>query len=89
MAMAETTPLLAADIFRFDLHSGKDVITDFGANGDHDTINTVAYMRAGVKTTVTDHGNDAVISFSTGDSITLLGVHAHDLVATATGYSHV
>jgi Ca2+-binding RTX toxin-like protein len=78
-----------ADIFRFEVHSGKDVITDFGANGDHDTINTVAYMRAGVKATVADHGNDAVISFSTGDSITLLGVHAHDLVATATGYSHV
>ncbi len=78
-----------ADIFRFELHSGKDVITDFGANGDHDTINTVAYMRAGAKATVTDHGNDAVITFSSGDSITLLGVHAHDLVATATGYSHV
>jgi Ca2+-binding RTX toxin-like protein len=78
-----------ADLFRFEVHSGKDIITDFGANGDHDTINTVSYMRSGARATVTDHGSDVVISFSTGDSITLLGVHAHDLIATATGYSHV
>jgi Ca2+-binding RTX toxin-like protein len=77
------------DIFRFETHSGKDVITDFGFNGDHDTIDTSAYIRAGIKATVVDHGNDAVISFSSGDSITLLGVHAHDLVATATGYAHI
>jgi Ca2+-binding RTX toxin-like protein len=74
------------DTFRFGPQSGHDVITDFGAGGTKDVIDISAYKAAGLTPTVHDIGSDVVISFSTGDSITVLGVHAHDLVANNVGW---
>jgi len=74
------------DTFVFAKGSGKDVITDFGLGGEHDVIDISAYKDAGYKATVQDVGGDTVITFSTGDSITLVGVHVRDLVADGVGY---
>jgi len=35
---------------------------------------------------VHDVGSNVVISFTTGDTITLLGVHSNDLIANANGW---
>ena len=77
------------DTFVFEKGSGKDVINDFGLGGEHDIIDISAYTSAGYKATVKDSGANVVISFSTGDTITLLGVHAKDLVADTVGYHHI
>ena len=74
------------DTFVFAKGSGKDVITDFGSGGERDVVDISAYTAAGYKPLVKDVGNDVVISFSTGDSITLIGVHAADLAADPVGY---
>ena len=75
------------DKFVFIPWSGKDVITDFGANGDHDSLDFSGYYKFGYKATIKDVGNDVVLTFATGDQVTLLGVHASELIATATGYT--
>jgi Ca2+-binding RTX toxin-like protein len=78
-----------ADSFVFKWQSGKDTITDFGANGDSDHIDITAYLHKGYAPTITDVGANAVISFTSGDSITILGVHAADLMQTSAGiYFH-
>ncbi|MDP3594712.1 MAG: right-handed parallel beta-helix repeat-containing protein [Phenylobacterium sp.] len=77
---------LGNDNFFFERGSGRDVVTDFGANGDHDTIDISSYLRAGLKPILTDAGSDVVISFKTGESITLVGVDLHDLTATSKGF---
>ncbi|MES3026271.1 MAG: right-handed parallel beta-helix repeat-containing protein [Pseudomonadota bacterium] len=77
------------DMFHFMPGGGKDIVTDFGANGDQDTIDISNYLMAGLKPTVTDVGNDVVISFRTGESITLVGVELHDLSVTAKGFMAV
>jgi Ca2+-binding RTX toxin-like protein len=74
------------DTFWFQKGDGKDVITDFGANGDHDSLDFSWYYRAGGKPVLTDVGDDLVISFGNGDEITLIGVQASDLTATAKGF---
>lgn len=75
------------DTFWFQKGDGKDVITDFGANGDHDALDLSWYYRAGGKPILTDVGENVVISFGNGDEITLVGVHASDLIATAKGFA--
>jgi Ca2+-binding RTX toxin-like protein len=75
-----------ADVFRFAPHSGHDVITDFGFGGEKDVIDISAYKAAGLTANLHDVGSDLVISFTTGDSITLLGVHSNQLVATTSGW---
>lgn len=70
-----------ADRFRFLVGSGHDVITDLGAGSWVDNIDISAFIKAGLKPTVTDVGQDALISFTNGDSITVLGLHANDLGA--------
>jgi serralysin len=74
------------DLFRFGLHSGHDVVTDFGAGGEKDVIDISAYKAAGITATLHDVGADLVINFSSGDSITLQGVHQSNLVATSAGW---
>jgi Ca2+-binding RTX toxin-like protein len=74
------------DVFRFAPHSGHDVITDFGFGGEKDVLDISAYKAAGLTASLHDVGSDLVISFTTGDSITLLGVHSNQLVATQTGW---
>ncbi|TCQ03036.1 pre-peptidase C-terminal domain-containing protein [Sphingomonas sp. PP-CC-3A-396] len=75
------------DIFRFTAGGGKDVITDFGAGGDADAIDVSALLKMGGKPTLATVGADTVINFSTGESITLQGVDARNLEATATGWT--
>jgi hypothetical protein len=74
------------DTFIFEKGSGQDVVADFSKT-DHDAIDLSAFMKAGYKATLTDVGTDLKISFSTGDSIVLTGVHAKDLVATFYGFT--
>jgi Ca2+-binding RTX toxin-like protein len=74
------------DVFRFAPHSGHDVITDFGFGGEKDVIDISAFKSAGLTASLHDVGADMVISFTNGDSITLLGVHQSQLVATSTGW---
>jgi parallel beta-helix repeat protein len=75
-----------ADVFRFGPQSGHDVITDFGAGGEKDVIDISAFKSAGIAASLHDVGSDLLISFTNGDSITLLGVHANQLVATSVGW---
>lgn len=70
-----------ADRFRFMVGAGHDVITDLGAGAAVDTLDITNFIKAGLKPTLTDHGHDTLISFSNGDSITVLGLHASDLGA--------
>lgn len=74
------------DTFWFQPGDGKDVISDFGVNGDHDSLDLSLFYRAGLKATLTDVGDNLVVSFKGGEAITLIGVHAHDLTATAKGF---
>jgi len=74
------------DTFWFQKGDGKDVITDFGANGDHDALDFSWYYRAGGKPTLVDVGENLVISFGNGDEITLIGVHSSELAVTAKGF---
>ena len=74
------------DVFKFERGGGKDVVTDFN-KVDHDAIDISSFLKAGLKAVLTDVGYDVSISFSTGDSIVLTGVHAKDLIATTTGFT--
>jgi Ca2+-binding RTX toxin-like protein len=74
------------DLFKFAPGSGDDKIADFSKT-DHDVIDISAFKAAGLAPTVHDVGADAVIDFSNGDSITLVGVHASSLIATASGFT--
>lgn len=73
------------DNFVFDWSFGNDVITDFGAGG-RDTIDLSTWLKAGVKPTVTQTEDGAVIELFGVNSITLLGVDAGDLLQTSTGF---
>lgn len=74
--------------FVFETRSQHDVITDFLHPGDHNYINISAYLSEGVKPTLQDVGANVVIGLGAGHDITLLGVHAADLIPTANGYTH-
>jgi Ca2+-binding RTX toxin-like protein len=74
------------DTFRFEKGSGQDIITDF-TKAQHDVIDLSAYYKAGLKATLIDVGADVKISFNTGDSITLMGIHASDLTPTWNGFT--
>ena len=72
-----------ADMFRFAPGGGRDVITDAGKG---DMIDTMAYAKAGISAVLRDVGADAVISFSNGDSITLLNHHVTDISSSWMGW---
>lgn len=76
-----------ADTFWFERGGGKDIITDFGADGEKDVLDISSYLRVGMKPVFTEVGENLVVSFSNGDAITLIGVHAHDLTPVAKGYA--
>ena len=78
---------MGLDTFRFAPGSGVDVVTDASKTA-HDIIDISAFTRLGYKATVTDVGTtDVKISFATGDSITLTGIHAKDLIAHQAGFT--
>lgn len=74
---------MGADTFRFTPGSGKDVITDFGAGSDLDTLDISAFIKGGLAPKVIEIDGSAVVSFTNGDSITLMGVHASELGAVS------
>jgi parallel beta-helix repeat protein len=74
------------NIFVFGLNTTTDTITDINA-GTHDVIDLSAYIKAGYSPTLTDSGANVIIGLEPGHSITLLGVHADNLVHTATGFT--
>ncbi len=75
-----------ADSFVFKPGSGADVVKDFGQGGVQDKIDISGYLTTHLTPHLSDVNGAAVISFSTGDTVSLLGVHAADLVATSTGF---
>jgi hypothetical protein len=75
-----------ADTFIFNRHDGHDVITDFGNGGDF--LNLSSFYSAHLNPTVTAVGADTLIQFSTGESISLLGVQPSQLVSNSMGFLH-
>jgi Ca2+-binding RTX toxin-like protein len=71
------------DTFRFTPGGGQDVITDFGSGAGQETLDIYAYTLAGLTPKVIDVGGNAVISFTNGDSITLIGHTAAELGAVS------
>ncbi|MEW5685523.1 MAG: right-handed parallel beta-helix repeat-containing protein [Pseudomonadota bacterium] len=71
------------DVFRFAPGGGKDIVGDFGFGPGKESVDIVAYVKAGITYSIADVNDAAVISFANGDSITLLGVHASDLNSSA------
>jgi serralysin len=74
------------DKFGYAKGDGQDVITDFGYGGK-ETIQLTGLNSHSA--TLTDQGSNTLISFGSGDTLLLLGVHANQLVATSSGYAHV
>lgn len=77
-----------ADSFVMIKGDGHDTISDFGVGGK-DSLDLSAFFSAKLRPAITDNGTDTLLSFSSGESVLLLGVHASELVATTTGYVHV
>jgi Ca2+-binding RTX toxin-like protein len=75
-----------ADVFRFSPGGGKDVIVDMGFGPDRDTIDISAYLNVGLKPVLQDVGPNVLISFSSGDSITVQGLHCSDLASSKVGW---
>jgi len=75
-----------ADIFVFSRGDGDDVIHDFGAGGEHDSIDISDFLEVGLKPTLQDATAGVTISFTNGDSILLEGVHLSSLHAVSTGF---
>lgn len=73
------------DRFVFAPGSGKDVITDAPAAGT-DILDISAYLNAGLTPQIADTATGVTISFSTGESISILGVHAANLTVSPEGY---
>ncbi len=75
-----------ADQFRFEPGSGHDVIADFGAYGERDTIDFSAYGKAAAKVALVDTGPDLLVVFDANNSVLLKGVQAEDLHPTTNGF---
>jgi parallel beta-helix repeat protein len=77
-----------ANTFVFGPGIGADVITNFGANWVHDTIDISALMNAGATPIIQDAAPGLTITFSnTTGSIQLLGVHPSQLHQIGYGFS--
>jgi Ca2+-binding RTX toxin-like protein len=75
-----------ADHFVFAKGGGHDTVMDFGAGGEHDVLDISALLNAGYQPTLTDSTAGVTVSFTSGDSILLEGVHASALHATTLGF---
>jgi Ca2+-binding RTX toxin-like protein len=74
------------DTFVFSQGSGHDIINDFSG---HDVLDISSYLNAGLKPVLSDDASgNAWLTFSSGTTIELLGVHSASLIATTTGYTH-
>jgi Ca2+-binding RTX toxin-like protein len=73
------------DTFAFVSAFGHDTITDFGANGDKDTIDFSTIYKSGFKATLYQSGEDTMISFGGGNDVRLTGVQLSQLQQTTTG----
>lgn len=66
------------DHFVFAPGTGADRVTDFGAGGDHDLLDLANFVAAGVAWSIAQIAADTVVSFTSGDSITLAAFdHSH------------
>ena len=67
----------------------NDTITDFAATGTHNILNISSFLDAGLTPTLTNSGDNLVITFSgSASTVTLLGVHASELTPTSYGFTH-
>jgi Ca2+-binding RTX toxin-like protein len=74
------------DTFAFRKGSGHDVVADFSRG---DTLDISSYAKLGLKPVVHDASDGLVISFTSGDTIKLLGAHPTDLMTNALGFGHI
>jgi hypothetical protein len=73
--------------FQVSNKSGNVTITDFNIGGSHNTLNISALLSGGAHPILSQSGENTIISFSSGaETITLLGVHDTQLVASSTGF---
>jgi Ca2+-binding RTX toxin-like protein len=73
------------DTFVFDTKSGHDVITDFEVGHDRLIITHSGSILKGVLevlSSVSQSGNDTVLDFGNGNSITLMNTHTEDINST-------
>ena len=73
---------LGDDRFVFLPGTGADQVYDFGAGGDHDQLDLSGYAGTGVTWSVVQVAADTVVSFTNGDSVTLLGFDHNHLQAS-------
>ncbi|HEY2660316.1 MAG TPA: Ig-like domain-containing protein, partial [Caulobacteraceae bacterium] len=67
-----------ADIFVVAPGEAQETITDFRMVG-RDKIDISSFLAKGLNPTFTDYGSYSTVSFSSGETIKLLGVHASNL----------
>jgi len=74
------------DTFVFNQGAAHDVINGFAG---HDVIDISSYLSAGLKPVLSDDASgNAWLTFTSGTTIELLGVHSASLIATSTGFTH-
>ena len=73
-----------ADQFLFGHGDGKDIITDF-SGADTIALSDLDAASASIQA----KGLDTLISFQSGETLLLLGVHANEVMVGATGFSHI
>jgi Ca2+-binding RTX toxin-like protein len=77
---------IGADRFIFTRGDGSDVVTDFGAGGEHDVLDLSGFYAAGLTATLSQVTTGVNVSFTSGDQILLQGVSLQNLHATVDGY---
>lgn len=70
------------DTFRVEAGAGSVTITDFGAG--HDLLDIGAFTRSGYAPTIALKNGNTVLSFGTGDTVTLVGVSTSHLASAGT-----
>ncbi len=67
-----------SDTFVISRGDRSETITDFKVS-DHDQIDIAAFLAKGLHPSFADHGTYSTATFTTGETITVLGVHASSL----------
>jgi len=75
-----------ADHFVLVRGDGQDVVTDFGAGGEHDVIDISSFKAAGLTPMLSETAAGVTIRFSTGDQVLLSAVKLENLHVTLEGY---
>ncbi|CAN7290771.1 glycosyl hydrolase [Phenylobacterium sp. LjRoot225] len=78
-----------ADRFVLGKLEGDDVIQDFGVGG-RDMLDLSSFAVGGkISATLSASGSDTLVSFKSGESVLLLGVHVNELQSVSGGFIHI